>query len=160
MPEDAPKCAVLEPDRVHTFVYRPRTQPVAFRFCRAGVPRRHEPVEWSVDGGAVTTGHLDHEGWLRVDVPLGATTLRVVFDPGTDVARGQSIRLGHLDPHVEAVGVQQRLNNLGFACGPEDGDVAAKTQAALAMFQAAHGLEPSGAMDASTCVALAGKHGI
>lgn len=159
IPELPPKTVTLEHDRVQTFTFRPRTQPIALRFSRAGLARRHEPIEWSVDRAEATAAHLDDEGWFRAELPVSAKELRVVLCPESDVAETRVVRLGHLDPHVEPRGVQQRLNNLGFHCGSEDGDVADKTRAALETFQHAHGLEVTGSLDEATSAALAEQHG-
>ncbi|MCR9166560.1 MAG: peptidoglycan-binding protein [Nannocystaceae bacterium] len=160
VPPPANKSVTLEADRVHTFVFRPASVPVAFRFCRAGRPRRHEPVRWSADDEEALSTHLDEDGWLRVRVPPETQRLRVVLDPDTDIEQTRIVRIGHLDPHVEPVGVQQRLNNLGFTCGAEDGDVAERTQAALELFQRARGLPATGSPDPETTTALRATHGI
>jgi peptidoglycan hydrolase-like protein with peptidoglycan-binding domain len=45
---------------------------------------------------------------------------------------------------------QERLHQLGFDAGPVNGDLGAKTQAALAQFQIANGLPASGMLDDAT----------
>ena len=50
--------------------------------------------------------------------------------------------------------VQEKLNELGFAAGPADGQFDGKTQAALAQFQLSWPLPASGSLDAQTLAAL------
>ena len=45
---------------------------------------------------------------------------------------------------------QEKLNGLGFAAGPVNGDFGPKTQAALAQFQIARDLPASGMLDERT----------
>lgn len=160
IPDEEPKTKVLPSDQVHTIVVRPRVQPVSIQFRRGGVPRAHEPLEWSVDGGSTTAGHLDAEGWFHARVPTEGDELSIVLLPETDFAERRTVALGHLDPQAEVRGVQQRLNNMGFRCGAEDADLADKTRGALEAFQAAHALPTTGEPDEATLEALARHHGI
>jgi len=50
--------------------------------------------------------------------------------------------------------VQQRLNVLGFDAGPVNGAFSSKTQAALAQFQLAAGINASGQLDDNTLAEL------
>lgn len=160
VPDDDPKTVELPCDRVHTLIYRPRTQRVSLQFRRGGVPRAREPVTWSVDGGEDSEARLDDAGWLHVDAPDDGKQLRVVLLPETDFEEERTFTLGHLDPSAETRGLQQRLNNIGFWCGAEDGDAAEYTVAALEAFQAAHGLPVTGERDEATQRALDGAHGV
>ncbi len=160
IPDEEPKTKTLGHDEVHTFVVRPRAQRVSLQFRRGGRPRAHEPVEWSVDGGETTAGHLDADGWFHARVPIEADALTIVLLPDTDHAQRRVVSLGHLDPQSEIRGLQQRLNNMGFHCGAEDADLARKTREALEAFQQAHGLEPTGEPDEATLEALAHRHGV
>ncbi len=54
--------------------------------------------------------------------------------------------------------LQQRLLNLGYDCGGEDGQAGAGTRAALLRFQAENGLQQSGEMDGPTRDALRDLH--
>jgi hypothetical protein len=76
-----------------------------------------------------------------------------------------SLKMGHLDPikeeESEAVvsGVQARLNNLGFNCGPVTNEVSDDIVDALTQFQKAYSLRTTGEMDAPTVSKLQDLHG-
>jgi hypothetical protein len=64
------------------------------------------------------------------------------------------LRIGRLNPIAEKAptedcvsGVQQRLNNLGFYCGPVDGVRGANTKLAVEKFQSLFGLDVNGVPD-------------
>jgi N-acetylmuramoyl-L-alanine amidase len=69
------------------------------------------------------------------------------------------LKLGALSPVASAKGVQQRLQNLGFDCGPIDGIVGPRTRAAVRNFQAKFGLPPDGILGPQTRTLLKEKHG-
>jgi hypothetical protein len=66
--------------------------------------------------------------------------------------------IGHLDPISEPHGVQQRVTNLGFACGDIDGDLGPISMEALDAFRVSKGLEPGGPIDNQTRYALKDAH--
>lgn len=59
------------------------------------------------------------------------------------------------DPYSGLISrVQDRLNALGFAAGPPNGDFGTKTQAALAQFQLSASIPASGQLDDQTLAEL------
>jgi N-acetylmuramoyl-L-alanine amidase len=90
---------------------------------------------------AVRNGKTDGNGVMEEPIPANLENAKLVFP---DRSLEVKIHFAHLDPVEEATGVQARLNNLGFWCGAVDGDIGPHTRAALASFQAAHGLDPTG----------------
>ena len=60
------------------------------------------------------------------------------------------LNLGHMDPLNELIGIQKRLNNLGFHCGPANGVLGPRTTDALKTFQKKHNLPESGEADEAT----------
>lgn len=159
IPEETPKPVLLETDRVYTFVVRPASIPLQVRFLCGGAPRALEPCRIRLDDAEPIETKLDADGWLRTEAPVAATRLVVTFFPDTDYAEEATLQIGHLDPITQTRGVQQRLNNLGFDCGAEDGDAAERTQAALRAFQATTGESPpSGTACSQTMAALADLH--
>ncbi|HBP18834.1 MAG TPA: hypothetical protein DEA08_13750 [Planctomycetes bacterium] len=67
--------------------------------------------------------------------------------------------MGGLAPPEDTSGLQQRLNNLGYHCGEEDGQAGAVTRQRLEAFQRAAGLETSGQLDDATKAKLLELHG-
>jgi hypothetical protein len=60
------------------------------------------------------------------------------------------LQLGGLDPVSEDTGVQGRLRNMGYDCGPVDGDMGKRTKKAIEQFQRDQELEPTGEVDDAT----------
>jgi LysM repeat protein len=88
-------------------------------------------------------------------------TLRLWFeDPYSkkpDVVR--TLQLGHLDPITTISGIQARLNNLGFNCGPADGKSGPRTRAAIKLFQSEHGIDADGEPNGATQSKLSEVYG-
>jgi len=70
-----------------------------------------------------------------------------------------SIRVGHLDPVEELVGVRQRLNNLGYYCEPTGDEPDDSLRYAVKGFQRIEGLEATGEVDDATRSKLVELHG-
>ena len=66
--------------------------------------------------------------------------------------------LGALDPTSEISGAQVCLNNLGFYCGPENGELNDDTRDALSAFQDKHKLDVTGDFDQPTLDRLQSMH--
>lgn len=64
------------------------------------------------------------------------------------------VHFGHMDPLSTIEGVQDRLNNLGYPCGDEQGTVGEKTKEALKLFQADYEVKVTGEIDDATKKAL------
>jgi N-acetylmuramoyl-L-alanine amidase len=60
------------------------------------------------------------------------------------------LELGSIDPVDEDVGIQERLQNLGFYEGEINGEINDEMERALTMFQQATGLEVTGQLDDET----------
>jgi N-acetylmuramoyl-L-alanine amidase len=75
-----------------------------------------------------------------------------------DFADTWTLKLGHLDPVEDLTGVQARLNNLGYDCGPVDGVNGPRTKAAVRAFQKNQGLDVDGIPGPNTQAALQGEH--
>ena len=61
-----------------------------------------------------------------------------------------TLQFGHIDPSNEVSGVQHRLSNLGYDCGPDIGAMNEDTKQALLDFQRDNKLERTGEIDAAT----------
>lgn len=89
------------------------------QLLRDGEPRADEPWTLELDGNHLD-GSTDDEGRITLTIPPGARRGLLRVGEGEDETI-QAIDLGHLAPHDTVRGVQQRLNNLGFYEGLEDG---------------------------------------
>ena len=141
-------------EKRHRFVLR--GEPVKFRLqLKDGdEPRAGEPYVLDVDG-KLFQGTTDGDGWLEHWVPATAKSGRLQLQNGKET---YPVNIGHLDPIDEVPGVQQRLNNLGYNAGPEDGSMTDTTRAALSAFQTRNGLSTSGEIDEATRSKLASLH--
>lgn len=103
------------------------------------------------------TGRTSPRGELTRRIPLQATaaTLELWPAPGGEPLVYE-LGLGHMAPIDTVTGVQDRLRNLGYDLGDEDGTIGDLTKAAIARFQALAGLEATGDPDqpAATRAAL------
>ena len=109
-------------------------------------PRKNEPYTLEVDG-KLLKGTLDGEGKLEQTVPANAKTGKLILRGGKEQ---YPVNFGHLNPIDEVSGVQQRLNNLGFQAGAEDGQQSDELKSALLAFQTKYKLNATGALDAAT----------
>jgi hypothetical protein len=114
---------------------------------RWGDPFREGRWRLSV-AGEVTEGALT-DGAVEAEVPSDAEEgeLEVRLGPSEGAARGvirRRVLIEALDPAVTAEGAQARLQNLGYAVGPVDGDVGPWTRRAMREFQGRESLKPDG----------------
>ena len=131
-------------------------------FLRVQVMDRDKPLGGQpftlVIGGVTIQDTTQADGTIETRIPPDATTgiLRV----GTGAGLVQlTLKLGALSPVANAKGVQERLQNLGFECGPIDGIVGPRTRAAVRNFQTKFGLPPDGILGPQTRQLLKEKHG-
>ncbi len=96
------------------------------------------------------SGQTDAEGVLAELVPADATEAELTLKPEGAEPLVWQLKIGDLDPLAEDTGVQDRLRNLGFDLGDEDGSHGPKTALALRAFQESCGLEPTGTADPET----------
>ena len=122
--------------------------PALFRFqiFDQNIPRKNQHYTLTVDGQE-KKGTTDGSGVLQEYIPPQAKdgTLVVGDDEFT-----LNFKFGYLDPINEINGIQQRLNNLGYDCGDEEGEIGKATEWALLRFQRANKLELTGKPDDAT----------
>ena len=111
-------------------------------------PLANAPYTLSIDG-RLSNGHLDGDGFLNVVIPPDARSGRLTVGTPPDTM-GYELQLGHLDPIDRVSGVQARLNDLGFFCGPPDGTLNESTRAALRAFQEKYQLTVDGNLGQQT----------
>jgi hypothetical protein len=78
------------------------------------------------------TGWTDDDGFVIEELPVDATIATVTLGPDCEV---HQFRVGGLDPSDTIRGLQDRLHNLEYDCGDEDGELGPLTVAAMQQFQ-------------------------
>ena len=136
-------------------VFRRKGIPAIYRLQLFDVeePRANQTYKLTVDG-QLYEGTTNENGILEEFVP--ATSQQGELIVGPDEFR-LLIDFGHLDPITEIIGIQKRLNNLGYFC-EEDGTLNESTQDALADFQYRFGMEDTGEPDEATVRKLEEVH--
>jgi hypothetical protein len=165
---------LLPGDRVNVMPLRPKTEMgptmMRHRFVRRGEPaflrltllddgqpRANLPFVLIVDGDEFR-GTTDAEGKLIAPIPGNAKQGRLLLGADGD-QQEFPVNLGKVDPISELSGVQSRLNNLGFGCGPADGKLGPATRSALSRFQESNDLQATGEPDQATKDKLIQVHG-
>jgi N-acetylmuramoyl-L-alanine amidase len=122
-----------------------------------GDPRKNLSYKLTIDG-KVRQGKTDGRGLLNEPIAPNAREGVLVIGEGA-LADTFPLLLGHTDPVTTAAGVQKRLKNLGWNCGPEDGVLRHETRWAIEQFQSRHGLTVTGLLDDATREKLLEVHG-
>lgn len=164
---------VLIPDKKVKRETGPTT--VVNSFLLTGEPTRLRVIIRDIDGqplagkkfkltvaGKIREDFLPDDGLLDQPIPADALEGELMvwaLDDFPDYPDTWTLKLGHMDPVEKLSGVQARLNNLGYDCGPVDGMNGPLTKAAVRAFQKAHGLEVDGIPGPQTQAALKGEHG-
>lgn len=141
-------------DQKHKFKLKGEAVKFKLKLMMMGEPRKNEPYTLQVED-KIFTGTTDGDGNLEHVVPANAKQGLLKLQGGKEV---YPVRIGHLNPIDEISGVQQRLNNLGFNCGPEDGEMNDQLRAALSAFQGKYQLPQTGEPDAATKGKLESVH--
>jgi N-acetylmuramoyl-L-alanine amidase len=133
-------------DERHKFKRKGEPAKIKLRLMMMGEPRANEKYILSIDGTTVE-GATDGDGFLEQFIPGNARTATLILDNGKEQ---HTLDIGILDPVDEVRGLQQRLNNLGFECGSESGEIDEQTTEALKRFQSKYELKATGEADAAT----------
>lgn len=141
-------------DARHPFKLKGEQVKFKLKLLMLGEPRSGEAYTLIIDG-VPYRGTTDGNGQLEHVVPANAKGGKLVLRSGKE---SYPVLIGHLNPIDEISGVQQRLNNLGFNCGPEDGSISDTLTAAVAAFQKKNKLDPTGQIDAIFKAKLAVAH--
>jgi N-acetylmuramoyl-L-alanine amidase len=165
IPELEPKTVYRGTGALHRFVVRTARRHVRIALRdHGGNPVEGADYELEI-GGVVLVGRTDGDGVIDADVAVNATVGTVKL-PGRGVT--WEVHVGHLDPIQEddgvatiVTGLQARLNNLGYAAGPEDGELGPRTRRALARYQRVvlGRADADGEPDAETRDRLLADHG-
>jgi hypothetical protein len=138
----------------HNFQVQGEPNRLKLQLMKMGKPRANEDYVLDVDG-RIIKGKTDGSGFIDQVIPRDARGGTLTLKGGKEKF---PVRIGHLDPIDEVTGVQQRLNNLGFNCGAENGELNDRTHAALGAFQKKHKLPESCEPDAATKGKLSELH--
>lgn len=157
IPELRCKDKTIAPEKRHRFVRRGEPAKLHIQILKYDKPRANQPYEFDVDG-TVYSGKTDGNGNIVLPIPGNARQGKLLVGPSDDQAE-YAIALGDLAPITELIGVQARLNNLGFDCGAADGRMNPETEDALRRFQQSHGLRETGKPDQDTRDKLLETHG-
>jgi N-acetylmuramoyl-L-alanine amidase len=165
--------ALLPGDRVFIPEKRRATESAAtdqkHRFRRKGIPIKidllflaeEDPIpathyQLEIDGhllsGTTTDGRIEHT------IPPSARHARLILDDDGSAVVYQ-LQLGHIDSIEEVSGVQGRLNNLGYSCGPVDGKMNEQTVDAIRHFQQANELPQSDQLTQETVDKIEEQYG-
>ncbi|MBV9763681.1 MAG: peptidoglycan-binding protein [Acidobacteriaceae bacterium] len=130
----------------HKFKLKGEQVKFKLQLLMLGEPRKNEPYTLLIDGKPYQ-GTTDGEGKLEHVLPADAQGGKLILRAGKEQ---YPVRVGHLNPIDEISGVQQRLNNLGFQAGDEDGQMNDSLKAALSAFQTKYKLNVTGEIDGAT----------
>lgn len=147
IPEPRPKAVPCAVNRVHRFRRVGVPALVEIQLYRDQAPRSDEPFELWVDGVLLSRGRTDEDGVVKEWVPPSAQRgLLVVGDERQEMP----LAFGRLRPETELIGIQQRLQQLGFYRGPIDGAPSRLLTSAIRSFQRRFQFRPTGTLDEAT----------
>ncbi|OAD23337.1 hypothetical protein THIOM_000834 [Candidatus Thiomargarita nelsonii] len=90
-------------------------------------------VEYILDvDGNLKRGTTNENGVVRQNIPPNASQGKLIIE---SIGAEYELLLGGVDPLDTTTGLQARLNNLGFACGPVDGERADRTEGGIADYR-------------------------
>lgn len=121
-------------------------------------PRAGLAYVLQVDGASVS-GTTDGQGFVDQPIPPDAEKGVLLVTAVDNKIERHELRLGHVNPHGDASGLQQRLRNLGYQVPKETGLMDDDTVAAVKMFQSKYSLPVTGQADDATLNKLKEIHG-
>ncbi len=133
-------------EQKHKFKRKGEPVKLKLQLMLMGEPRANEDYVIDIEGKLIN-GKTDGQGKLEQFIPGDARSGSITLRGGAEV---YPLRIGDLDPVDTISGVQQRLNNAGFDCGGEDGELGEHTREALREYQAQNKLKVTGEADAAT----------
>lgn len=133
----------------HKFKRKKEQSKVRLRLLENDEPIRNVPCRLEIAGQKPRTGQVNGNGDVTIEgetefVVHSSVTFAKLFvgeEPDVELYK---LRIGHLNPHDDVTGAQQRLGNLGFQPGPIDGIVGPRTKAAIRWFQEKHDMTVDG----------------
>lgn len=158
IPDKTPRFETAPTDQLAKFVKK--SPPAQVRLRLLDMKRRPRAnVQFTADAdGVISSGQSDGDGYITIPVLPKTQELKLSVSEGSKTDE-YTLPLGSIDPIEEISGVQQRLANLGYPCGPEQGTMGEVTKAALRAFQKEMKLDATGRLDDTTRRKLKQMHG-
>lgn len=128
-----------------------------------GKPYANKRYEVWVEGQRYGNGEhrTTADGVAKAEVPVTPELeLKIWLENDLGAPTTYLVRTGDLDPIDTIAGAQDRLNNLGYECDDEPGEMGPNTVEALKAFQVDFGLEPTGTIDNATRAKLQKEHDV
>jgi Putative peptidoglycan binding domain/LysM domain len=145
-------------DQRHRFKMKGVPAKLRIQLMWNGQPRANQDYQIEIDGQKAT-GTTDGEGKLEFSIPPNAKSGTLTI--GQELQqRTYNLKLGSLNPVKEITGLQQRLNNLGYWCGPVTGEMNDGTRAAVKDFQTDAQIDIDGIAGSQTDAKLTDFHEI
>lgn len=145
IPEKHPKTYSKPTEQEHVFKRKGEPCKIKIKMMKFDKPRANENYTIELNG-EIKQGKTNGDGEIEHFIPGETATGQLIFDNGLEV---YPLRIGYLNPVDTIKGVQQRLNNLGYACGAEDGELNDQLTEALKKFQSEYKLEESGEINSA-----------
>jgi hypothetical protein len=154
-PLDVRECSCVT-DQLHTFLLKKpeTTKLIIIVKDENDQPIGSKPYKLTTLDGKLYSGTTDANGKLEEEIPHD-TMVGVLEVQGYHY----DVRVGHLDPIEEIMGVQERLTNIGYDCSPIDGTLNDQTVLAITQFQEEMDLTATGELDDATREKLKEKYG-
>lgn len=158
IPEKTPRIATAPTDQLNKFVKKSVRVQVRLRLLDLKrQPRASVDYIATVDG-INSSGQSDGDGYITISARPDSQQLKLKVTEGAKTDE-YTLPLGSIDPIDELSGVQQRLTNLGYPCGSEQGTPGELTRAAIRAFQKEMNLNLTGELDDATRQKLEQFHG-
>lgn len=152
IPDKTPKSESAATDQRHR--YLKKGTPGKFRLFieKGGAAVKNVDYLMNVDGKLIQ-GKTDSRGFIEIWIEPDAQSAHLEIDGLT-----YDLEFGSMDPLDEIVGVQARLQNLGFYNGPLDGNMGQDLRNAIAEFQSFANIEATGELNEETQQKLHERH--
>ncbi len=141
IPDKDPGQEPAATDKKHKFVIKAHKIALIVYIRRNGKPFANQAYTLVV-GKQTVTGKTGADGLIQKDIPVGEAEGVLTFNGPPKYTR--KLHLGFLHPITKTSGIQMRLNNLGFGCGPPSKHENNAYHAALRAFQTKHQMTVNG----------------
>jgi hypothetical protein len=159
VPDPNPKNFDRNTDRRHPFRLTADPTLLRVQILRVDLTARANlDYTLTIDGTRTLSGKTDGDGKLEQQISPTAKEVTIAFNEN-DNPESYRLPLGAIMPVDVVKGTQQRLLNLGFDCGPVDGQWGRHSTAAMREYQELRGLNQTGRRDDASRADLKSTHG-